>query len=342
MAIADASVWADGCRVADDVPFDRVFETAAERSGFAWVDLTDPTEAELREVAAELDLHHLLVEDVVSRGQRPKLEAYGGTEYCVIHHVEQHGLEQRGADDADPVVHELHAIVSERSVVTVSWGGDRAPVRVRERLERGLGSLEPGPRTVLYALLDDAADAHERLAMAVHGTIEGIEDVFFGEEHPPTVDIYRTMRRVLTLQRAADPMSDVVERVASRTAEADLELRRHLRDVDDHARRTATRLGGDRDLLASMLQLASARVAERQNDELRSMTEHQIEQNDQTKKVTSWAAILFAPTLIAGIYGMNFRHMPELHWLLGYPFAIVLMLAFAGVLYLVFKRRHWL
>lgn len=337
MPIADASVWADGRRIAEAVPFDRVFETAAEHGGFAWVDLVDPTEAELRQVADELELHHLLIEDVVSRGQRPKLEAYGATEYCVIHRVEQ-----RGADDAEPVVHELHVIVSAGSVVIVSWGGDDAPARVRERLEGGLDSLQPAPRAVLYALLDDAADAHERLAMAAHRQIEGIEDIFFGEEHPPTVDIYRAMRRVLTLQRAADPMSDVVERVASRTDEADLELRRHLRDVDDHARRTATRLLGDRDLLASMLQLASARVAERQNDELRSMTEHQIEQNDQTKKVTSWAAILFAPTLIAGIYGMNFRHMPELHWLLGYPFAIVLMLAFAGVLYLVFKRRHWL
>ncbi|GEK81382.1 CorA family divalent cation transporter [Agrococcus baldri] len=297
MPIADTAVWAAGARVAGDVPFDLVLETAAERDGFAWVDMVDPTEAELRQVADELDLHHLLVEDVVARGQRPKLEGYGATEYCVVHRVEPEG---------------------------------------------GIEGLALTPRAVLYALLDDAADAHERLAMDVHAQIEGVEDVFFAEEHPPTVDIYRTMRRVLALQRAADPMSDVVARVASRTPEGELELHRHLRDVDDHARRTATRLSGDRDLLASMLQLATARVAERQNDEMRAMTEQQIVQNDQTKKVTSWAAILFAPTLIAGIYGMNFTHMPELHWLLGYPFAVVLMLAFAGVLHRVFKRKHWL
>lgn len=336
MPIADASVWADGARVADAVPFDRVFETAGERNGFAWVDLVDPTEAELREVADELDLHHLLVEDLVSRGQRPKLESYGGTDYCVVHRVE-------ATADADELVgREVHVIVSDHCVVTVSWHGDDAPERVRARLERGIAPLELSPRTVLYAILDDTADAHERLAMAVHAQIEGVEDVFFGEEHPPTVDIYRAMRRVLALQRAADPMSDVVERVAARVDDAELELRRHLRDVDDHARRTATRLTGDRDLLASMLQLASARVAERQNDELRSMTEHQIEQNDQTKKVTSWAAILFAPTLIAGIYGMNFAHMPELHWQLGYPFAVVLMLVMGVCLYGVFKLKKWL
>ncbi|MFA4841337.1 MAG: magnesium and cobalt transport protein CorA [Agrococcus sp.] len=336
MPIADAAVWADGARLGDAVPFDRVFETAAERDGFAWVNLVDPTEAELREVADELDLHHLLVEDVVSRGQRPKLESYGTTAYCVVHRVEN------GGPGDELVSREVHVIVSERCVVTVSWYGDDAPARVRERLERGIAPLRVSPLTVLYAILDDTADAHERLAMAVHEQIEGIEDVFFGQEHPPSVDIYRAMRRVLALQRAADPMSDVIERVAARIRDDELELRRHLRDVDDHARRTSTRLGGDRDLLASMLQLAAARVAERQNEELRAMTEQQIEQNDQTKKVTSWAAILFAPTLIAGIYGMNFTHMPELGWLLGYPFAVVLMLAFAGILYLVFKRRHWL
>ncbi|WP_405217818.1 magnesium and cobalt transport protein CorA [Agrococcus sp. Ld7] len=314
--------------------FDRVLETAAEHDGFAWVAMEEPTAAELRDVADELDLHHLLVEDVSSRGQRPKLETYGDTEYCVFHRVE--------LDGDDLVSHEVHAIITARSIVTVSWGRTDPLARVRDRLERGIETLSLSPQVVLYALLDDAADAHERLAFDIHSQVEAVEDVFFGEEHPPTVDIYRTMRRVLTAQRIAEPMSDVVARVAAGTDERDVELRTHLRDVDDHARRTSARLAGDRDLLASMLQLATARVAERQNEELRTMTEQQLVQNDQTKKVTSWAAILFAPTLIAGIYGMNFRHMPELHWAFGYPFAIVLMLVFAGVLYLVFKRRQWL
>lgn len=335
MPIADASVWAAGRRIADAVPFDRVLETAAEHDGFAWVDLVDPTEAEVREVADELDLHHLLVEDVVSRGQRSKLESYNGTDFCVTHRI------ATGADGA-LAVFDVHAIVGERCVVTVSWSGDDAVRQVRERLARSDDALEPTPRVVLYAILDLVADAHAELALEIHDQVAGIEDAFFGDADPPTVDIYRAMRRVLGLQRAADPMSDLVERAAARLGDEELELRRHLRDVDDHAQHTSARLDSDRALLASMLQLASARVTERQNDELRSMTEHQIEQNEQTKKVTSWAAILFAPTLIAGIYGMNFRHMPELHWLLGYPFAIVLMLALAGILYLAFKRRHWL
>lgn len=338
MPITDSAVWVAGSRMVDAVPFDRVVETAAEHGGFAWVDLVDPTEAEVERVADELDLHHLLVEDIVARGQRSKFEAYGATGFCVVHRVEEQGT---GLED-DPVVHEVHAIISSRCIVTVSWQGDDALDRVRSRLTLGLGPLELTPRTVLYAILDDAVDEHERAATIAHEQIGAIEDAFFREEQPPTVDIYRAMRRVLTLQRAADPMSDVVERVTARADEDALELRRHLRDVDDHARRTATRLTGDRDLLTGLLQLASARVAERQNDELRIMTERQLVQNDQMKKVTSWAAILFAPTLVAGVYGMNFKNMPELHWLLGYPFALTLMLVFSGSLYLAFKRNDWL
>ncbi|MCH1882497.1 magnesium and cobalt transport protein CorA [Agrococcus sp. ARC_14] len=334
MPIADASVWAGGARVVEDVAFDRVFETASERGGFAWIDLVEPSEQELRAVADELDLHHLVVEDVVARGQRTKLETYGALDYCVVHRVLHRGDEL--------VDREVHAIVTDRCIVTISWGGRRGLARVRDRVRAGMGALEATPQTVLYAVLDEAADELDVLAREVHEQIEGVEDVFFGQEHPPTVDIYRAMRRVLALQRAAEPMSAVVGRMAERIGEEHLELRRHLRDVDDHARRTAARLAGDRDLLASMLQLASARVAERQNDEMRAITEQQILQNEQMKKITSWAAIIFAPTLIAGIYGMNFTHMPELHWLLGYPFAVALMVVFAGGLFLAFKRRHWL
>ncbi|ERG64739.1 MULTISPECIES: magnesium and cobalt transport protein CorA [Agrococcus] len=338
MAIADASVWAEGTRVDGAVPFDRVLETAAERGGFAWVDLVDPDEPELLAVTAELELHRLVIEDVLQRGQRPKLEPYDGVSYCVLHRLEQLGERL--------VAHEVHAIVAPRCVVTISWDRREGLADVRERLGSGRDGLEVSPATVLYALLDETADQHAALADAMRERIAEIEESFFGEGDPGTVDVYRALRRVVAIERAAEPVSGIVERFAARLAreperEAD-ELRRHLRDVDDHAQQTAARLEAAQRLLTSLLQLASARVAERQNDEMRALTALQVEQNEQTKKVTSWAAILFAPTLIAGIYGMNFRTLPELHWGLGYPFALLLMVLLAGGLYLAFRRRGWL
>ena len=334
MAIADASVWVAGARVADEVPLDRIDETAHERGGFAWIDLVDPTEAELHAVAAELGLHHLLIEDVASRGQRPKLEAYGDIDYCVVHRV--------AAERDELVAREVHAIVGPRWIVTVSWDDPDGCVEVHRLVLDGIETLELSPRAVLYALLDTTGDEIEELAERAREGIERLEDGFFGDESVSTVEIYRAMRRVLALQRAAEPLSPIVARLSARLGEHDEELRRHLRDVDDHADRTSGRLVGDRDLLSTMLQLASARGSERQNEEMRRMTEQTIVQNEQTKKVTSWAAILFAPTLVAGIYGMNFRFMPELDWPLGYPLAILAMVAFMVGLWAAFKRKEWL
>ncbi|RWR25271.1 magnesium and cobalt transport protein CorA [Agrococcus lahaulensis] len=333
MPIADAAVWADGARV-PHVPVERMLETAAERGGFAWFDLVDPSEDELLAAARELELHRLVLEDVLQRGQRPKLEPYDGVTYCVLHRVEQVG-------DA-LVPREVHAIVAERCAITVSWDRPEGLADIRDRLQEGLELLDTTPATLLYALLDETADQHADLADALRQRIAEIEEAFFSQQEPATVEVYLSLRRMVALERAAEPMSGIIERSAARLSQTDAELRRHLRDVDDHARQTAARLDGAQRLLTSLLQLASARVAERQNDEMRAMTELQIEQNDQTKKVTSWAAILFAPTLIAGIYGMNFRYLPELHWALGYPFALALMVALASVLYVLFKRRHWL
>jgi magnesium transporter len=332
MAIADASVWTADGRVAGRVPFDELLESAARHDGFAWIELVDPSQDELLAVARELELHHLLVEDVLQRGQRPKLEPYDGITYCVVHRLERRG------DALEP--QELHAIIAERCAVTVSWSSPLEALRAR--LAEGTPSVPRSPAALLYLLLDDTADAHADLAEELREEIVELESAFFGDADPATVEVYRAMRRVLALERVAEPIAGIVERFAGRLPDDADELHRHLRDVDDHARRTAARAGGMRTLLTGLLQLAAARVTERQNDEMRAMTEQQVMQNDQTKRVTSWAAILFAPTLIAGIYGMNFRTMPELHWLLGYPFALLLMVLLALGLYLAFKRKHWL
>jgi magnesium transporter len=158
--------------------------------------------------------------------------------------------------------------------------------------------------------------------------------------------IYQLSREVIEFQRAVEPLSDMFdelrERLKEKAGAADLELRRALRDVADHATRVLERIEAFRQLLANILQVNAALVGQRQNEEMARMTQAGYEQNEQVKRISSWAAILFAPTLVASIYGMNFTHMPELNWLLGYPFALVLMFLLGVGLYVVFKRRGWL
>ena len=158
---------------------------------------------------------------------------------------------------------------------------------------------------------------------------------------PPTAT-----REVIEFQRAVEPLENLFlslrEQLKQRAAESDLELRRALRDVADHATRVLERTRGFRELLVNILTVNAALVVQRQNDEITRLTEAGYEQNEQVKRISSWAAILFAPTLVASVYGMNFDHMPELGWELGYPFAILLMLLLGVGLYVIFKRRGWL
>jgi magnesium transporter len=176
--------------------------------------------------------------------------------------------------------------------------------------------------------------------------IDEIEVQVFGGDPTVSKRIYQLSREVIEFQRAVEPLSDMFdelrERLKEKAGEADLELRRALRDVADHATRVLERIEAFRQLLANILQVNAALVGQRQNEEMARMTQAGYEQNEQVKRISSWAAILFAPTLIASVYGMNFTHMPELDWPLGYPFAVLLMFLLGLALFLVFKRRGWL
>ena len=158
--------------------------------------------------------------------------------------------------------------------------------------------------------------------------------------------IYQLTREVIDFHRAVEPLRDIFAQLRWRFAKngehADVELRRRMRDVEDHATRVLERVENYRALLANLVGVNGTLVAQRQNEEMARMTEAGYEQNEQVKRISSWAAILFAPTLVAGIYGMNFDHMPELGWVFGYPFALLLMLLLGAMLFLVFKRRSWL
>jgi magnesium transporter len=216
--------------------------------------------------------------------------------------------------------------------------------RVGHRLESDPELLARGPEAVLYAILDEVVDQYAPVLAGLENDIDEIESQLFVEDVDATQRIYELGREVIDFQRAVQPLTTMVEALLRGGAKyaVDEELQRHLRDVHDHTIRIAERAGSFRTILDNALTVASTIVARRQNDEMRRMTEESIRQGDQMKRISGWAAILFAPTLIGAIYGMNFTNMPELHWVLGYPMAILAMVAFGGVLYAVFKRKGWL
>jgi magnesium transporter len=206
--------------------------------------------------------------------------------------------------------------------------------------------LANGPYSVLYAIMDKIVDDYGPVLDGLQDDIDEIEVQVFQGERGVSKRIYQLTREVIEFQRAVEPLGEIfVElryRLKERAGTADLELRRALRDVADHATRVMDRVDGYRQLLNNILTVNAALVAQRQNDEMTRLSEAGFEQNEQVKRISSWAAILFAPTLVASIYGMNFDHMPELHWTLGYPFAVALMVALGLILHTIFKRRGWL
>ena len=204
--------------------------------------------------------------------------------------------------------------------------------------------LARGPEAILYAIMDRVVDDYAPVVAGLENDIDEIETEVFGGNAGVSRRIYQLTREAIEFQRAVEPLTGILSGLAGGFEKdgMDPELRRYLRDVHDHAIRVTERVAGFRDLLQNILSLNLTLVGLQQNGEVKALTEASIEQNDEVKKISSWAAILFAPTLVAGIYGMNFDHMSELHWVLGYPFALALMVLIAVSLYFVFNRRGWL
>jgi magnesium transporter len=187
-------------------------------------------------------------------------------------------------------------------------------------------------------------DEYEPVVAGLENDIDEIEDDLFGADPDVSRRIYELSRQVITFQRATSPLAGILQALMAGTPDRDqaTELRDHYRDVLDHVIRLNERVASFRALLQNALAVNAALVAQRQNDEMQRMTESSFEQNEQVKRISSWAAILFAPTLVASIYGMNFANMPELAWTYGYPYALGLMVAMGLALYLAFKHNKWI
>jgi magnesium transporter len=325
--IVDNAIYVDGRRAAEPRSLRETCEVRRERGGVAWIGIYKPTEEEFESVAEEFGLHPLAVEDAIEAHQRPKLERYGQTLFVVLrpaHYLDESETVEFG---------EIHVFVGEDFVVTVRHGEVPALDEVRRRLEDEPDLLRRGP----------AVDDYGPVVDGLENDIGEIEAEVFGGTASVSRRIYELSREVIEFQKATRPLAGALERLLEdEELEVDDEVRKYLRDVQDHALQVVERVDGFRELLSDILNVNLTLVSLAQNEEVKNLTEVSIDQNEEVKKISAWAAILFAPTLVGTVYGMNFDYMPELHWFIGYPVALLLMVLVSLTLYLVFKHRGWL
>ncbi|MFI6846512.1 magnesium and cobalt transport protein CorA [Kitasatospora sp. NBC_00085] len=338
-SVVDAAVYREGRRAGEPAGLADVYRQLPGKPGtMAWIGLYRPAEAQLLEAAERFGLHELAVEDAIVAHQRPKLERYGDTLFVVLRAA-------RYLDDVEEVdFGEIHLFVGPDFVLTVRHSQAPDLSAVRSRLEADPELLALGPEAVLYAVLDAVVDGYAPVIAGLQHDIDEIETEVFGGDPQVSRRIYELSREVIELQRATRPLLEIMKSLEAGFGKygTDDELQRYLRDVADHATYAAERVDGFRQMLQNILTVNATLVSQRQNEEMKQLAEAGHVQNDEIKKISSWAAILFAPTLVGTIYGMNFDNMPELHWAAGYPFAILLMAAVCTSLYVIFKKRDWL
>jgi magnesium transporter len=322
--VVNSAAYAGGLRVGE-VAIEDISEVLKQPDRFVWIGLHEP-DAELpAEVQKEFSLHDLAVEDAARAHQRPKLERYGESLFIV--------LRTAHLDRATGEIEfgETHLFVGANYVVSVRHGPSLPYVEVRSRCEASPDLLARGPGFVLYSLMDFIVDQYFPLVDALEDKLEALEDNIFRQTltRETTERIYQLKRILLEVKRGVAPLVDMCNRLmrADTTLIPD-DVRLYFRDVYDHAIRINEMIDVLRELLTTALEANLSLVA--------------VSQNDAMKRLAGWAAIIAVPTMIAGIYGMNFKFMPELDWLFGYPMAMALMIGACGFLYYKFKRSGWL
>lgn len=333
--IVDHAIYRDGRRTAEPLELGHMGDALRAGGGLAWVGLYRPTEQEFAVVAAEFGLHELAVEHAVHPHQRPRLERYGDTLFSVLRTA-------RYVDETETVeFSEVHVFAGPRFVVTVRHGEAPDIAAVRRALESRPDLLRRGPVAILHAIMDRVLDGYAPVVAGVENDIDEIEDEVFNGSAGAPRRVYELSREVIAFQRATKPLPPMLSRLIDDPS-LDEDERRYLRDVQDHALRVVEQADGFRQLLQNILSVNLTLETKSLSEMSNALTEMSNDQNEEVKKISAWAAILFAPTLVGTVYGMNFENMPELTWDLGYPLALALM-AFLGVaLYVLFKRRNWI
>ncbi|MER6051863.1 magnesium and cobalt transport protein CorA [Streptomyces sp. NPDC001793] len=341
-AVVDCGVYRDGRRVHGHPSPAEAIAGVRDEGGFVWIGLHEPNEAEFAGIAQEFGLHPLAVEDAVHAHQRPKLERYDDTLFTVFKTV--HYVEHAELTSTSEVVEtgEVMCFTGPNFIVTVRHGGQGSLRALRHRLQEDRERLAKGPSAVLHAIADQVVDGYIAVAGAVQDDIDEVEiDVFSSGTNGKGAGtkgaakggdagrIYQLKREVLEFKRAVSPLLRPMQLLSERPMRlVDSDIQKYFRDVADHLARVNEQVLSFDDLLNSILQANLAQAA--------------VAQNEDMRKITAWAAIFAVPTMIAGIYGMNFTYMPELHWKYGYPAMMLVTVTICFGIHRGFKRNGWL
>lgn len=323
-AIVNCVAYNQGRRVAA-VGINDIGKVLCEPDKFIWIGLHEPEEEILQKVKAGFNLHELAIEDAHSAHQRPKLESYGDTLFIVLR-TAQMNVKEHHIDFG-----ETHFFLHNNFIVTIRHGSSLAYTEVRARCEATPQLLSKGPAFAFYAVMDSIVDQYFPVIEALEQELIQVEEQIFGEKpsRDTTERIYELKRELLEVKRAVQPLIDICNRLMR----FDISLipddtKPYFRDVYDHVLRINEMLDNTRELVTAALEA---------NFSLTS-----IQQSEVSKKFAGWAAIIGVPTMVAGIYGMNFKDMPELSWHWGYPFVLSLTLGLCVVLFIFFRRSGWL
>jgi len=322
--IVDCAVYEDGRREPGTLGLDDVAAACHRKDAFVWIGLYEPTEEEFDTVAREFELHELAVEDAIVAHQRPKLEMYDESMFIVLKSA-------RYVDELEAVeLGEIQIFVGDGFVVHVRHGEASPLAEARRRVESRPDLLRFGPGAVAHAIVDKVVDDYGPVMEGIENDIREVEyQVFSESEANPVERIYKLKREVLELNEATVPLVEPLDQLTRRRFRLlHEELDEYFRDVYDHLLRVVERVATARDLLTSVLEANLTRVSVRQNEDMR--------------KISAWVAIAAVPTAVAGIYGMNFEHMPELEWRFGYPLIVAFMVTVCSLLYWRFRRSGWL
>ncbi len=320
--LVNCVAYQDGRKIADLRP-EEIGRYVGQPECFVWVALKDPEPAELERMQREFGLHPLAVEDAQHGHQRPKLEEYGESLFCVLHTVE--------LAEGTLALGEVDVFVGRNYVLSVRARARQGFADVRARCEREPELLRQGSAFVLYALMDAVVDRYFPVVDAIEAELERVEhQIFAGAPARETIEaLYDLTQKLTTLQHATRPLVDAtgklfgarVPSVCSRTQE-------YYRDVYDHLQRINASIDGLRDMVSTAMSVNLSLIS--------------LQENETTKRLAAYAALVAVPTLIAGLYGMNFEQMPELHWAWGYPLTLGVMAAIDAYLFVRFRRARWL